>query len=127
MRWRFVPLTGFQRLTGEELKTSPIRFFDDDLFIQAQQGPLSWRMILILGESSDEQIKLTVNWPTDRKEIYAGILTIRTATPQAGSSCERINYDPLAMADGTAPTNGLVVLFRSPSYASSFAKRLTCK
>ena len=49
MRWRFEPLTGFQRLTGEELKTSPIRFFDDDLFIQAQQGPLSWRMILILG------------------------------------------------------------------------------
>ena len=44
--------------------------------------------------------------------------------PQAGAECEKINYDPLVMGDGIAATNDPVLLFRSPSYALSFAKRL---
>jgi catalase len=46
------------------------------------------------------------------------------ATPQEGADCKNINYDPLVMADGIAPTDDPVLLFRSPSYAISFVKRL---
>ena len=38
--------------------------------------------------------------------------------------CKNINYDPLVMSDGIAPTDDPVLLFRSPSYAVSFVKRL---
>ena len=44
--------------------------------------------------------------------------------PQKGAACEPINYDPLIMADGIAPTDDPVLRFRSPAYALSFAKRL---
>jgi catalase len=44
--------------------------------------------------------------------------------PQRGAECERINFDPLVMADGIAPTNDPVLQFRSAAYAVSFAKRL---
>ncbi len=40
--------------------------------------------------------------------------------------CENISFDPLIMADGIAPTDDPVLLFRllhSPSYALSFAQR----
>jgi catalase len=37
---------------------------------------------------------------------------------------QNINYDPLVMSDGIAPTDDPVLLFRSPSYALSFVKRL---
>ncbi|HEY5809176.1 MAG TPA: hypothetical protein VIT67_14480 [Povalibacter sp.] len=43
----------------------------------------------------------------------------------AGASCEKINFDPLVMADGIQPTNDPVLLFRSPAYAISFGKRLS--
>jgi len=46
---------------------------------------------------------------------------------QTGAACEKINYDPLVMADGIAPTDDPVLLFRSSSYAVSFAKRLQGK
>ena len=63
-------------------------------------------------------------WPSDRKEFKAGTLTITAAMPQDGAECKNINYDPLVMTDGIAPTDDPVLLFRSPSYAVSFVKRL---
>ena len=54
-----------------------------------------------------------------------GTLTISSAMAQPGAGCEKINFDPLVMADGIAPTNDPVLLFRSLSYALSFTKR--CK
>jgi catalase len=51
--------------------------------------------------------------------------TITQATPQQkGTACEPINFDPLVMADGIAPTNDPILLFRSPAYAVSFGERL---
>ena len=39
--------------------------------------------------------------------------------------CESINFDPMVMADGIAPTNDPVLRFRSQAYAVSFGKRLS--
>lgn len=44
--------------------------------------------------------------------------------PQKGAECEAVNFDPLVMADGIAPTDDPVLRFRSPAYAVSFGKRL---
>ena len=53
-------------------------------------------------------------------------MTITQATPQRkGMACEPINFDPLIMAEGIAPTNDPVLLFRSPANAVSYAKRLS--
>ena len=62
--------------------------------------------------------------PAGRKEFKAGTLTFTGATPQEGAECKNINYDPLVMSDGIAPTDDPVLLFRSPSYALSFVQRL---
>jgi catalase len=81
-------------------------------------------MVVTLGEPGDSEDDPTLAWPDARKKIKVGTLTIKSATPQKGAECERINYDPLVMADGIAPTNDPVLQFRSPAYATSFAKRL---
>ena len=46
---------------------------------------------------------------------------------QEGAGCANINYDPLVFTDGIQATNDPVFLFRSPSYAASFTKRLQGK
>ncbi len=56
--------------------------------------------------------------------MKVGTLTITAAMPQKGAACEKINFDPLVMEEGIAATNDPVLLFRSPAYAVSFAKRL---
>ena len=80
---------------------------------------------LYVGEPGDPEDNATLTWPESRRHFTAGTLTITKAMPERGAECEKINFNPLVMADGVAPTNDPVLLFRSPSYAISFAKRLS--
>jgi len=127
VKWRFIPQDGVKRFNDDELKAVPARFLDDDIMAKTKAGPVRWDMVLTIGELSDEQINPTVYWPAERKQIRAGVLTLSSASPQQGGACEKTNFDPLVMAQGIAPTNDPILLFRSPAYADSFAKRLTGK
>jgi catalase len=127
VRWRFVPEDGEKRLTDEELKTAPPNFLEAKLIERAKQGPLRWDMMVAIGEAGDPEDNPTLAWPATRRQIKAGTLTISAATAQKGAACEKINFDPMVMADGIAPTNDPILRFRSPAYAVSFAKRMSGK
>ncbi|CAG4884894.1 Catalase-related peroxidase [Georgfuchsia toluolica] len=124
VRWRFVPQDGEKRLTDEQLKSLPANFLEYALIERTRLGPVRWNMLVSIGEPGDPENNPTLAWPENRKQIKAGTLTISSAMPQKDAACEKINYDPLVMADGIAPTNDPILLFRSPAYAISFAKRL---
>ena len=81
-------------------------------------------MVISIGEPGDPEDNPTIPWPESRKKINVGTLSIKAATPQQGAECERINFDPMVMADGIAPTSDPILRFRSPAYAISFSKRL---
>lgn len=124
VRWRFVPQDGEKRLSEAELKSMPANFLEQALIERTMQGPLRWDMVIALGKPGDPVDDPTLVWPANRKEVKLGTLTISSAMPQQGAECEKINFDPLVMSDGIEPTNDPVLLFRSPAYATSFAKRM---
>ena len=124
VRWRFVPQDGEKALTDAEMATMPRDFLERALIERTKQGPVRWDMRLTIGEPGDPQDDPTLAWPTKRKELKVGTLTISSAMAQQGARCLNINYDPLVMADGIASTNDPVLLFRSPSYVASYVKRL---
>lgn len=124
VKLRFVPQDGEQSLTDAELVTAPRDFLEKALFERLARGPARWDMILTIGEPGDEQVDPTVSWPTGRREVKAGTLTLTSATPSAEAGSNKINFDPLVMADGIEPTNDPVLLFRSASYGTSFTRRL---
>ena len=125
VRWRFVPQDGNKPLSDEELKAAGPNFLEPVLISRTQQGPVRWDMLVTIGQPGDPEDNPTLGWPGGRKEIKAGTLSISAAMPQKGAACEPINYDPLVMADGIAPTDDPVLKFRSPAYAVSFGKRLS--
>ena len=126
VKWRFVPRDGTREMTDAEMKAAPREFLEKNLIERTRKGPAVWDMIVYVGEPGDPQDNPTLAWPESRKHFTAGTLTITEATPQQkGMACEPINFDPLIMAYGIAPTNDPVLLFRSPAYAVSFAKRLS--
>lgn len=124
VRWRFVPQDGEKRLSDEQLKSSPANFLEQALIKRTKQGSVRWDMLVAIGEPGDTEDNPTVTWPDNRKTVKFGTLTISSAMAQKGAECEKINYDPLVMADGIEPTNDPILLFRSPAYAMSFAKRM---
>jgi catalase len=126
VRWRFVPRDGTRELTADEIKAAPHDFLEKDLVERTAKAPAVWDMIVYVGEPGDPQDNPTLAWPETRKHFTAGTLSITQATPQQkGVACEPINFDPLVMADGIAPTNDPVLLFRSPAYGVSYGKRLS--
>jgi len=127
VRWRFVPQDGEKQLTNEQLKTMPGNFLQQGFIGRTHKGPVRWDMVVSIGEPGDNETNPTVLWPENRKQVKAGTLTISEAMPQDGAACEKINYDPLVMADGIAPSQDPILLFRSPAYAVSFGKRLQGK
>ena len=124
VRWRFVPEDGEKRLTDDELKTSPPSFLEQALIERTHKGPVRWDMLVSIGQPGDSVDNPTLAWPENRKQFKAGTLTISSAMPQKGAECEKINFDPLVMSNGIAPTNDPILMFRSPAYAISFAKRI---
>jgi hypothetical protein len=70
---------------------------------------------LVIGERVRDKIAKTqldvrpMSWPPSAK-VRARLIVI--------------DYDPLVMADGIAPSDDPVLLFRSPSYGLSYARRL---
>ena len=125
VRWRFMPRDGEKRLSDDQLKSFPSNFLENALIERTHKGLVRWDMIVTIGKPGDTEDNPTISWPDNRQQIKAGTLTISSAMPQKGADCEQINYDPLVMSDGIEPSSDPILLFRSPAYAISFAKRLS--
>ena len=125
VKWRFVPHDGGRPLSPAELAVAPHDFLQHRLIDRAAMGPVKWDMWVYQSEPGDVPANASIAWPESRQHRVAGTLSITAASPQKGAECERINFDPLVMADGIEPTNDPILLFRSPAYAISFSKRLT--
>jgi len=124
VKWRFDPQNGVKRLSDEQLEIMPTRFLNQDLMVNLKAAPATWDMVLIIGRHDDEQINPTIQWPENRQEIKAGVLTLTSASPQEEGECGSLNFDPLVMAEGIKPTDDPVLQFRSPAYLISHKKRL---
>ncbi len=125
VRWRFVPHDGEKQLSEAELQSLPNNFLEQALIKRTEENAVKWDMLVTIGNPDDVQDNPTIAWPKDREEINAGTLTISKAMMQKGAKCENINFDPLVLSDGIQATNDPILLFRSPSYAISFSKRLS--
>ena len=127
VKWRFVPRDGERELTADEMSSAPNDFLEQRLIERVSKAPARWDMLVYEGEPGDVLDNATIAWPEARKHFVAGTLNITHAMPQKGAACEKINFDPLVMSDGIAPTTDPVLLFRSPAYAVSFVRRLSGK
>lgn len=124
VRWRFVPQDGEMQLSDAQMKSMPADFLNDALIERTRRGPIRWDMMLTIGEPGDPENDPTKPWPPNRRELKAGTLEIAAAIPQESAGSYNINYDPLVMGEGIRPSDDPILLFRSPSYALSFTKRI---
>jgi catalase len=123
-KFRFVPQDGEKQLSNAQLKSMPRNFLEQALMGRMRTRAVNWDMIVTIGEPGDPETNPTLLWPKNRRELKAGTLTLTSATPSNLAGSYQINYDPLIMADGIAPTDDPVLLFRSPSYAVSHTRRI---
>ncbi|MBW4692710.1 MAG: catalase family peroxidase [Lyngbya sp. HA4199-MV5] len=124
VKFRFVPQDGEKQLSKAQLSSMPPNFLEQALIQRTRMSPINWDMIVTIGEPGDPETNPTLLWKGKHRELKAGTLTLTSAMPSDLAGSYNINFDPLMMTDGIAPTDDPVLLFRSPSYATSHTRRI---
>lgn len=96
----------------------------ESLVKRLASGPVRWDMIVYLGEPADTTDNPSIAWPEDRVHLKAGTLTLIQVMPESAAKCAQMNFDPLITADGIAPADDPVLLFRSSTYGLAFSEIL---
>jgi catalase len=125
VRWRFIPRDAERRVRPEEVAGVPTNLLDERFGERLASGPVQWDMTVYLGESGDATDNASIAWPEGRKHLKAGTLTITQVLSESAAECRKMNVNPLMVADGIAPTDDPVLLFRSPTYAIGFVQQLS--
>ena len=122
VRWRFIPHDREEQMRTTEVSAAA-NLMEERLTSRLARGEMRWDMIVYLGQPGDTTDNAAIAWPEARAHFKAGTLTIAQTVP--GDYCEEATFDPLIVADGIAPTDDPVLLFRSPVYANTFVRQLS--
>ncbi|MDF0606403.1 catalase family peroxidase [Neisseriaceae bacterium TC5R-5] len=120
VRWAMQAETPYQPMDKND--TDP-DFLKKDLAQRLQQGALRWRLMLTVAETGDITDDSTLAWPNSRRQIDAGTLVI-SQIDEGQQVCKNLNFDPLILPPGIAPSADPILSARSAAYSESFNRRM---
>ncbi|WP_208321897.1 catalase family peroxidase [Paramicrobacterium chengjingii] len=121
VRWRMVPDQDYAPTTS----ASPSEDYLFESLIQASAaGPLTWRLVLTIGERGDPTDDATTPWPKNRRTITAGSVTIDSVETEQAGNARDVNFNPLVLPAGIAPLDDPLLAARSSVYIRSFTRRV---
>jgi catalase len=119
VRWSLIPQQGAQTPSSSPGKD----YLFDDLIRVLAQHPLSWRLVVTIGEPGDPTNDATKPWPPSRRSVEAGTVTISAVQTEEAGNARDINFDPLVLPDGITASDDPIPAARSAVYARSFTRR----
>ncbi|MCV7246580.1 catalase family peroxidase [Mycobacterium mantenii] len=122
VRWSAIPQRGAD-VTAPPSGPAATDYLFDDLIRTLAHTPLSWRLLLTVGEPGDPTHDATKPWPAARRTIDAGTITISAVQTEEAGNARDINFDPLVLPDGIAASDDPLLAARSAVYARSFTRR----
>lgn len=121
VRWSMVPVDAFE----PEPPNPPgdKNYLFDALIARIERAPAEWRLVLTLGQPGDPTNDATLPWPDGREQVDAGTLRVTRIESEAEGNCRDINFDPLVLPAGIAPSDDPLLSARSAAYSTSFTRR----
>jgi catalase len=95
----------------------------DDVIRAVARRPLTWRLMLTIGEPGDPTDDATKPWPQARRSIDAGTISIAVVQTEQAGNARDINFDPTVLPDGISLSDDPLPPARSGVYARSFTRR----
>lgn len=120
VRLSLVPAAGKSFLTEEQEKSLPDNFLEDEMNARLKNGAAEFTLYAQLAEPADTLTNPTVEWPSERKQVALGVLSINTATAQ---SCVNEMYSPTNLPEGVVASDDPILHARAGAYAVSRSRR----
>jgi catalase len=121
VRWQFEPETPFTALDPEARQ--PESFLFEDILARLNQGPLKWRMILVLANPGDRTDNATIEWTGPHRRIDVGELALDSGTTEEEGDCRGYSFDPTTLPRGVALSDDPLPAARAAAYSASFRRR----
>jgi catalase len=124
VRWSMVPEQPFAAV-GMAAAQGDKNYLFDALIASIRQHPLHWQLIITVGQPNDPTNDATIPWPDTREQVEVGTLTLDQVESEdtSPSPCRTINFDPLVLPEGMAPSDDPLLSARSAVYSQSFTRR----
>jgi catalase len=122
VRWMMRPTQQFEA-AGSDLAAADKNYLFDSLIAAIHGHPLEWHLIVIIGQAGDPTNDATIAWPAEREQVDVGTLTLDRVESEETSAAADINFDPLMLPAGIAPSDDPLLSARSAVYSRSFTRR----
>jgi catalase len=122
VRWVLKPVQSFEA-TSSESAAKGKKYLFDTLIAQIHRQPLRWHLIVIVGQPGDPTDDATIAWPQKRETVNVGTLTLDRIESDDTSAARDINFDPLVLPTGIAPSDDPLLSARSAVYSQSYTRR----
>jgi catalase len=123
VRWSLAPLQPFVASTTAATAQTDKNYMFDALIASILQHPVQWHLIITLGKPGDPTNNATMAWPDGREQVDVGMLTLDHIESEETSPARDINFDPLVLPSGMAPSDDPLLSARSAIYSQSFTRR----
>jgi catalase len=122
VRWVLTPEERFEAAST----TSPPKdtnYLFDALITEIRRQPLRWHLIVLIGQPGHPTNDASIPWLRTREQVDVGTLTLDQVESEATSPATDINFDPLVLPAGIAPSDDPLLSARSAVYSQSFTRR----
>ncbi|MCO7224108.1 catalase [Pleionea sp. CnH1-48] len=118
VRWAFVP----ERSQNIVLKPQDDFYFENMQKNLSQHG-IVWNMVITIANPDDKVNNAALPWTGKHTTLVAAKLKVQAISRESDGKCDAINFDPLILSSGFAPSSDPLLQARRLSYAISFGKR----
>jgi len=122
VRWLVKPEQPFEAAAAQP-PVSDKNYLFDALIAQVSRRPLRWHLLVSVGQPGDPTNDSTIAWPEGRETVDVGTLTLDRAESDENGPATGINFDPLVLPAGIAPSDDPLLSARSAVYSQSFTRR----
>jgi catalase len=110
-------------LSAADAAKRPPNFLVDELQERLKRGPVTFHFKAQLAAAGDPTKDPTKAWPSDRKVVELGILTIDKVVSNSAEAEKKLLFLPGQLADGVEESDDPMIGIRSGAYALSFSRR----
>jgi catalase len=122
VRYQMMPERVVHLATADAAKQSP-NFLVDELPERLKRGPITFHLRAQLAAVDDSTKDPTIPWPSDRKVVELGVLTIDKAVPNSAEAEKKLLFLPGQLTDGIEESDDPLIDIRNGAYALSFSRR----
>jgi catalase len=122
VRWLATPMQPFEA-ASTTAATQDKNYLFDALIAHLHRQPLQWHLIVIIGQPGDPTNDATIAWPEGREQVNVGTLTLDQVESDDTGPATDINFDPLVLPAGIAPSDDPLLSARSAVYSRSYTRR----